>query len=68
MALALQDRGWILRNDVIWDQMKGTQSARDRLRDMYEHVFHFVRQKRYYYAADEIRIRPSAYARCRRRA
>ena len=58
VAIALQDDGWILRNAIIWDQMKGTQSAGDRLRDIYEHIFHFVKQKKYYYAADEIRIRP----------
>lgn len=43
VALSMQDNGWILRNDIIWDQMKGTQSAKDRLRDIYEHVFHFVK-------------------------
>lgn len=58
VAIAMQDDGWILRNDIIWDQMKGTQSARDRLRDIYEHVFHFVKQKKYYYTADAIRIPP----------
>lgn len=26
VALSLIDNGWILRNDVIWNQMKGTQS------------------------------------------
>lgn len=62
VAIALQDDGWILRNAVVWDQMKGTQSAGDRLRDIYEHVFHFVKQKKYYYAADEIRIRPPVKA------
>jgi len=58
VALSLIDSGWILRNDVIWDQMKGTQSAKDRLRDVYEHIFHFVKRKKYYYDHDEIRIRP----------
>jgi hypothetical protein len=38
VALTLIDSGWILRNDVIWDQMKGTQSCKDRLRDGYEHI------------------------------
>ena len=65
VAIAMQDDGWILRNDIIWDQMKGTQSARDRLRDIYEHVFHFVKQRKYYYAADEIRIPPPVRARNR---
>ncbi len=59
VALAMQDDGWILRNDVIWSQMKGTQSAKDRLRDMYEHIFHFVKNKKYYYDADSIRIKPT---------
>ncbi|MBU3661553.1 MAG: site-specific DNA-methyltransferase [Flavobacteriales bacterium] len=58
VALAMMDKGWILRNDIIWDQMKGTQSAKDRLRDVYEHIFHFVKSKKYYYAHDEIRIQP----------
>ena len=58
VALSLMDNGWILRNDVIWDQMKGTQSPKDRLRDVYEHIFHFVKSKKYYYAHEEIRIAP----------
>ena len=59
VAIALMDDGWILRNDVIWNQMKGTQSAKDRLRDSYEHVFHFVKTKRYFYNGDAIRIKPT---------
>jgi DNA modification methylase len=58
VALSLMSNGWILRNDVIWDQMKGTQSSKDRLRDVYEHIFHFVKSKSYYYAHNEIRIAP----------
>lgn len=59
VALSLMDCGWILRNDIIWDQMKGTQSCKDRLRDVYEHIFHFVKEKKYYYEHNEIRIRPT---------
>lgn len=58
VALAMQDDGWILRNDIIWDKMKGTQSAKDRLRDIYEHVFHFVKNEKYYYDHQKIRISP----------
>jgi DNA modification methylase len=58
VALSLMDKGWILRNDIIWDQMKGTQSSKDRLRDVYEHIFHFVKNRTYYYDHDEIRIEP----------
>lgn len=60
VAISLMDNaGWILRNDVIWHQLKGTQSCKDRLRDSYEHIFHFVKAKKYYYDADAIRIKPS---------
>lgn len=59
VAFSLMDDGWILRNDVIWHQMKGTQSAKDRLRDSYEHVFHFVKSKKYFYDTEAILIPPS---------
>ncbi len=62
VALAMEEDGWILRNDIIWDQMKGTQSAKDRLRDIYEHIFHFVKSKKYYYDHQKIRIKPSTRA------
>ncbi len=63
VAISLIDKGgWILRNDVIWDQLKGTQSCKDRLRDSYEHFFHFVKNKKYYYDGDAIRIKPEKEA------
>jgi DNA modification methylase len=58
VAFSLQDAGWILRNDIIWNQVKGTQSAKDRLRDTYEHIFHFVKNKNYFYDNERIRIKP----------
>lgn len=59
VAISLMDSGWIMRNDVIWHQLKGTQSCKDRLRDSYEHFFHFVKSKKYYYDSDAILIKPS---------
>ena len=56
VALSLMEDGWILRNDIIWDKMKGTQSCKDRFRDVYEHLFHFVKSHKYYYDSDSIRI------------
>jgi DNA modification methylase len=61
VALALTDRaGWILRNEVIWNKVKsGMDNTRDRLGNVHEHVFHFVKQRRgYYYDADAIRNGP----------
>lgn len=56
-ALAMKDRqGWMLRNDVIWNKVKGNPSAAtDRLRVMHEYVFHFVQKQRYFYDDDAIR-------------
>ena len=62
VALAMQDKGWVLRSDIIWDQMKGTQSAKDRMRDVYEHIFHFVKTRNYYFDSEAIRIKPTKNA------
>ena len=43
--------------------MKGTQSCKDRMRDIYEHVFQFVKKKKYYFDADAVRIVPENNAR-----
>jgi site-specific DNA-methyltransferase (adenine-specific) len=59
VAIALQDAGWILRNEVIWHKLKGgPDNARDKLRNVHEHVFHFVRSARPYYEVDPIRNPP----------
>lgn len=59
VALALQDDGWILRNAIVWDKVKGNPcNAKDKLRNVYEHVFHFVKQEQYYYDLNAIRTPP----------
>lgn len=61
VAFELTDRyGWVLRNSVIWNKVKsGMDNTRDRLGNVHENVFHFVKQpKGYYYNADAIRSRP----------
>ncbi len=60
VALELTDRqGWILRNSVIWNKIKsGMDNTKDRLGNVHEHVFHFVKQAKYYYNADAIRSKP----------
>ena len=57
VALELTDRqGWILRNSVIWNKVKsGMDNTKDRLGNVHEHVFHFVKQPKYHYDADAIR-------------
>ena len=61
VALRLIDgNGWVLRNSVIWNKMKsGMDNSQDRLGNIHENVFHFVKQaKGYYYDADAIRSQP----------
>ena len=60
VAFELTDnQGWILRNSVIWNKVKsGMDNTKDRLGNVHENVFHFVKQPKYYYDADAIRSKP----------
>lgn len=60
VALAMTDQqGWILRNSVIWNKIKGgLDNTKDKLRNVHENVFHFVKADRYYYDVDAIRCKP----------
>jgi site-specific DNA-methyltransferase (adenine-specific) len=61
VAFELTDnQGWILRNSVIWNKLKGgMDNSKDRLGNVHENVFHFVKQpKGYYYNATAIRSKP----------
>jgi len=61
IAIKMMDsQDWILRNSVIWNKQKGgMQSNSDRLRNVHENFFHFVKKsKGYYYDADNIRSKP----------
>jgi len=56
VAIALQDDGWILRNDVIWHKPNHMpESVRDRLTKSYENFFFFVKSRKYYFDLDAIR-------------
>lgn len=56
VAIALQNDGWILRNDIIWHKINSMPSSvKDRLNNTFEHVFHFVKARKYYYDLDAIR-------------
>lgn len=65
LAIAMMDRqGWILRNSVVWHKVKGgPDNARDKLRNVHENVFHFVKRAHgYHYDVDAIRT-PAKQAR-----
>ncbi len=49
-AIGMVDRGWILRNDIIWHKPNAMPSSvKDRFTVDYEHIFFFVKQKKYYF-------------------
>lgn len=56
----VDNQGWILRNEVVWNKVKGgMDNSKDRLANVHEKLFHFVKQpKGYYYNADAIRSKP----------
>lgn len=56
VAFALQDDGWILRNDIIWAKPNGMpESVTDRLTTKHEHVFMLSKRTRYWFDLDPIR-------------
>lgn len=49
-ALRMIERGWILRNEIIWYKPNCLpQSARDRFTVDFERLFFFVKQRHYYF-------------------
>lgn len=60
ISITLTEQGWILRNTVIWNKVKGgLDNTTDRLRNVYEPLFHFVKQEsNYYYDIDNVRNTP----------
>jgi DNA modification methylase len=56
VALALQDDGWTLRNEVIWHKPNAMpESVTDRLSYKHEHVFLLTKGQRYHFDLDAIR-------------
>jgi DNA modification methylase len=56
IAIALQDAGWIVRNDCVWYKPSHMPSSvQDRLTNSFEFVFHLVKSRRYFYDLDAIR-------------
>lgn len=57
VAFALQDEGWVLRNDIIWHKLAPMpESVKDRFARDHEYLFLFAKQGNYYFnhaAVDE---------------
>ncbi len=58
VAINMMDKQkWVLRNSVIWNKHKGgLDSSKDKLRNIHENIFHFVKdEKKYFYDTSKIR-------------
>lgn len=61
VAFALQDNGWILRNEIIWHKPNAMpESITDRMSTRHEHLFLFSKQPRYWFDLDAVREPHSA--------
>jgi len=50
------DRGWIMRNDIIWAKRNGMpESCRDRFSKKHEYFFFMVKSQKYYFDLDGIK-------------
>lgn len=56
VAIALQDDGWIVRNDnVWWKKNPMPESVEDRRAQVHEYIFHIVKHHKYWFDLDSIR-------------
>lgn len=66
LALALQDDGWWLRQDIIWSKPNPMpESIKDRCTKAHEYLFLLAKSERYYFDAEAIAeaVTPSSIAR-----
>jgi site-specific DNA-methyltransferase (adenine-specific) len=55
----IDEQDWILRNDIVWNKHKGAMdSSTNKLRNIHEMIFHFVKTTDYYYNDNAIRQNP----------
>ena len=56
LAFALQDDGWYLRADVVWNKPNAMpESVKDRPTRAHEYLFMLTKDERYYYDRDAVR-------------
>jgi len=56
LAFALQDDGWYLRSDIIWNKPNAMpESVRDRPNRSHEYIFMLTKSERYKYYRDRVR-------------
>jgi DNA modification methylase len=61
-AIGCIDRGWILRNDIIWAKRNGMpESVTDRFSKKHEYFFFMVKSEKYYFDLDSVRDKIRGY-------
>jgi DNA modification methylase len=61
-AIGCIDRGWIMRNDIIWAKRNGMpESVTDRFSKKHEYFFFMAKSKRYYFDLDSIKDKTLTY-------
>ncbi len=56
-AIAMCERGWILRNDMVWHKTNPMPaSVKNRFTCSWEHLFLLVKQPKYYFDLDAVRV------------
>ncbi len=66
-AIAMTDRGWLCRNEIIWHKPNPMpQRVKDRCSVDFEKMFFFVKQKHYYFDQQFEPVAPSTIARGKR--
>lgn len=56
-SIAMQERGWILRNKIVWYKPNAMpSSARDRFSNCYEFLFFFTLSEQYWFDLDTVRV------------
>jgi site-specific DNA-methyltransferase (adenine-specific) len=60
VAIALQEDGWLVRNDNVWVKPNPIpDQVRDRCSITHEYVFHFAKNRWYYFDKDDVGIESS---------
>jgi len=56
VALALQSRGWILRQDIIWSKPNAMpENIKDRFTNSHEHVFMLSKSQKYFFDINSVK-------------
>ena len=68
ISLALQQDGWYIRSEVIWDKTNcKPEATNDRPRKTHESVFVLSKKPRYYYDPEAVKTPASPFSNARRR-